>query len=201
MTTLNTFQSIPLTVAPLDEVNLNLSGRYVACLESDLEFFELGVDGTAKQRMEPGLQLLTRDGEEFNSLQVRNPDTTFDLTLRLAVGSGEVRDNRFSAGAFNLARALNFITNTKADIAAGAETTLYSPQPDDQEVLLKADPLNLREVWLKTNIGAGFDPSRYPLWPGEELRVRMRAGGNIRAKNPSGGATATIYILKMQGAE
>jgi hypothetical protein len=198
MTTLNTYQAIIVTVPFGQEETINVSGSFISCLSSTAPSFPIGVDGAARQFMQAGLTFTTPAGERFTSITVSAVGLeSGTLTVRLAIGDGDIRDARLSSQGLLLARAtsLSIADSNIAPLAAGGHRLIVSPSDYDQRIFIKADPLNLQELRLSNSIVL---TSGYRLYPGEEIILRVRSTdgttGWVYAFNPAV-AEANYYTM------
>ncbi len=193
MTVLNSYMSFPVTVPVGGSVTMDVSGSFVGCLSSSDASFPLSVDGGSAQFMQAGLTFFTEDGERFRSVTVENPaGEGSPLTVRLMVGTGDIRDSRLSSQGLLIRRADALDTNAVIVLAPAASILAVSPGQFHMNHFFKASPLNLQEMRL----GTSMTPSAayWPLFPGEELTLRVKTPVLIYANNP-GIASATLYTL------
>lgn len=128
-----------LTIPANGEETLSVTGRYVRCIESDLDSFQIGIDEEATAYFEQGMQISLAAGETpFDSIRIKNTDGSNSLTVRMGIGFGEVLDNRYNISGTVDATILNGSLRTytlaknspasNVSIATGATPTLIVSQ-------------------------------------------------------------------------
>lgn len=99
----------PLTLAAGASDVINCQGTFFNVLECDLPNVLLGTDEGRLNLVEQGYQWFAPDGEIYTRVYVENPDLVNPVTLRLALGFGDLRDSQTSiAGGVSMSPASSF---------------------------------------------------------------------------------------------
>jgi len=114
-------------VAAGESIVIVVGGEYVGCIASNQDDFLLSLDGDALQFMAQGLKIRTKGGDRFSNVTVDNSGNASVLTVRLAIGSGDLVDQRLSlTGAISVTRGLTLATVADVNCANAAKTSVLA---------------------------------------------------------------------------
>ena len=91
-----TYQTTEFNIAPGQERQIHVSGRFVRILEANHDDVGLMIDAGAEMRFAEGITVKMRPGEHFERITLRNDSATTPLIGVLAFGQGDIDDSRFS---------------------------------------------------------------------------------------------------------
>lgn len=97
------YRDYDIQVAAGAEETLDVSGRFVHCITTDLTSFRLGLDDEATAYFKQGWRVQKSQGDEpFKRIRIKNTDGANPLNLKLGIGYGEVSDQGISiSGTIN----------------------------------------------------------------------------------------------------
>jgi len=164
-------RSYPITLAAGETRALNVEGDYFNVLASNQTNFELGFDNGPTTEMEQGFSgKVGYNGDPYRTVTVYNPNAS-SLTLTLALGYGELWDNKATLnGAVDIAPASSF---TAAAVTVADSATVIIAQN------LERKKVTLRNVGGATvYLGSGDDVTKddgFPFDPGEVMEFENSA--------------------------
>jgi hypothetical protein len=172
-------QTLSYTVPANDVVQINRFAQFLTCLEASAPFI-IAIDGQPETSFQTGITYTPTDG--FKEVVIINTTNT-PLTVTVAFGKGDIKDNRSAiAGTIQTRVALPDVFNSFAPITIAATST---------GVLFAADTLRVEAMIYNAGpgvvliAGAG-DPAGAGQRLAELGTAIINTGAAIRAENVNG---------------
>lgn len=187
------FSTFEATLAAGETITVHRSGEYVRCIASAADFL-LGVDGEEMGQFGQGLGLQFEPGGGFTHLKLENPTDTA-ITLRLAMGTGQMQDSRASfADAIPVGAAPHLVTGPDVSVPAGGAALLKASNRNRREIMIQNRSSNAREIRIGDSDASAAEGIE--LQPGETWR--MAVTGDVWAYNPHT-ADAVVVVAVITG--
>lgn len=156
-----------LTIAIGDSVVVHAVGRYVTCLEANIDF-AIGIGSDALQFMAQGLTVEMAPGETFDKIMLDNTGGASPLVVRVGIGTGNLRDQRLSlTGSIDVSKGDAFSTVADVLLTAAVATVIRAADTARREIIVTNLSANAAVVRIgDVNVAAARGT---PIEPGESL--------------------------------
>ncbi|WP_299394639.1 hypothetical protein [Pelagibius sp.] len=143
------------TVAAGASETIPAVGSYVAILDAN-QTFHVALDDDTPQEIQSGLTIQMEPGERFEKVTIDNSQNGADLTVFLAIGTGELRDARLSlSGEVQLATPTGLMTDPDVAMLAGVAAQVLAVNNSRKEAFVTNLASNAVAIRVgDSNVGA-----------------------------------------------
>lgn len=177
-----------------ESIVIAVGGEYVGCISSNQDDFLISLDGDALQFMAQGLKIRTKGGDRFANVTVDNSGNASTLTLRLAIGDGDLVDQRLSlTGAISVTKGDQFDTVPDVSVGAGVSAELLATDTARCEAIINNLAANAATLRVgDSNVAAARGVE---LAPGETIVLTTTEA--VHAYNP-GGVAQSVAVMEIK---
>lgn len=161
------------TIAAGDSIVVHAVGRYVTCLEANIDF-EIGIGSDALQFMTQGLTVEMAPGEVFTQVTLDNTGGAAPLVVRVGIGTGNLRDQRLTlTGSIDVSKGDALSTLADVALVAATATLISALDLTRREIIVTNLTGNTAVVRIgDSNVAAARGT---PLQPGESIALDTTA--------------------------